>query len=98
MWQAVHAENNHNVDAIIRIKKVTKFAFLNDFFWDVNEAHANVFGAFEGGVKVKVGKIHCHEVSTSSEDDTIEQDLGSKHVGSWGCNGTGIVNAITAHD
>ena len=71
--------------------------FTDDFHWDVADAHANEFGAFERSIEVKIGNVHCHE-TCSGGDDTVEKNLGHKHVGSGSGNFTMIVDSIPAND
>jgi len=71
-----------------------EFVFSDDRVRDVRIFHSDKLRVLERGVEVKFGNVHCHESHTCGRSDTVEQNFGGKHVGSWCDNVTGIIDAV----
>jgi hypothetical protein len=72
--------------------------FTDDSHWDVTDVYGNEFGAFQRSIEVKTGDAHCHEACTRNGDDSVEKNLGRKHVGSGSGDFTRIVDSFPADD
>lgn len=46
---------------------------------------------------IKGGDVHCQELSSWAGDDTVEDDFGYKHVSSWSCNLSGVVDSVASN-
>ena len=68
--------------------------FLDYLQRDVADVHGNKFGAFQRSIEVKTEDAHCHEACSCDGDDTVEKNLGHKHVSSRSGDFTRIIDSI----
>jgi len=97
VWEAVQSKDDHDVDEAFRFKYIVEFVFSDDLISDVSNFHSDELRVFERGVEVKVGDVHCHELCICCRNNTVEQNFGGKHVGSWCGNITGVIDVVPAH-
>jgi len=74
-----------------------EFVFSDDLVRDVRNFHSDELRVLERGVEVKIGNVHCHELCTCSRNNTVEQNFGGKHVGSWCGTFTWVIDAVPTH-
>ena len=97
MWESVHAEDDYNVNTVVRFHQITELVFIDDFFWYVSDFHPDVFGALKWSIEVEVGDVHGHEACSGGGNYTVEKNFGCQHVGG-GCGDlTGVVDLVAAH-
>ena len=53
-WKYIHAKYDLDIDAVVGCKYVTELVFDDDLFWDVVDAHADVFRSGERCVEVEI--------------------------------------------
>ena len=51
MWEAVHAEDDHDVNEAIRFQEIAEFVFSDNLIRDVSNFHSDELRAFERGVE-----------------------------------------------
>ena len=98
MRESVHSEDNNDVNAVVGFHKIAELVFSDDFFWYVSDFHPDVFGAFKWSVEIEVGDVHGHEARSGGGNHTVEENLGSEHVGGGCCDLTGVVDPIATYN
>ena len=72
MRESVHAEDNYDVNAVVRFHENAELVFVDDFFWYVGDFHSDIFGALERSIEVEVGNVHGHEAHGGGGNYTVE--------------------------
>ncbi len=94
MGKAVTALANFKVDPAIPVP-TWKVVFLDEFFWDIGELNANVFGIWHWSVEIEVFYVNDAEPCSLSGEDTVEEQLDKFKQGRVGANVAWIANSIT---
>ena len=98
MRESVHAKDDHDVNVVVWCHESAELVFVDYFFWYVGDFHSDKFGAFERSVEVKVRDVHGHEACGGGGNHTVEENLGSEHVGGGCCDLTGVVDPIATYN
>ncbi len=94
MGKAVTALANFKVDPAIAVP-TWKVVFLDEFFWDIGELNANVFGIWHWSVKIEVFYVNGAEPCSLSGEDIVEEQLDKFKKGCVGANVPWIADSIT---
>ena len=94
MGKAVTALANFKVDSAI-VVPTWKVVFLDDFFWDIGELNANIFGIWHWSVEIEVFYVDGAEPCSLSGEDTVEDQLDKLEQGRVGANVAWIADSIT---
>jgi hypothetical protein len=94
LGKAVTALANFKVDPAI-VVPTWKVVFLDEFFWDIGELDANVFGIWHWSVEIEVFYVDGAELCSLSGEDTVEEQLDEFEQGRVGANVAWIADSIT---
>ncbi len=94
MGKAVTALANFKVDSAI-VVPTWKVVFLDDFFWDIGELNANIFGIWHWSVEIEVFYVDGAEPCSLSGEDTVEKQLDKFEQGRVCANVAWIADSIT---
>ncbi len=95
MGKALTALANFKVDPANAVP-TWKVVFLDEFFWDVGELDAKVFGIWHKSVEIEVFYVDGSEVCSLSGEDTVEEQLDKFERGRVGANDAWIADSIAA--
>ncbi len=95
MGKAITALANFKVDPAIAVP-TWKVVFLDEFFWDIGELNANIFGIWHWSVEIEVLYVDDAEPCSLSGEDTVEEQLDEFERGRVGANVAWIADSITA--
>ncbi len=74
-----------------------KVVFLDEFFWDIGELNANVFGIWHWSVEIEVFYVDGAEPCSLSGEDNVEEQLEEIERGRVGANVAWIADSITTN-
>jgi hypothetical protein len=94
LGKAVTALANFKVDPAIAVP-TWKVVFLDEFFWDIGELNADVFGIWHWSVEIEVFYVNGAELCSLSGEDTVEEQLDEFERGRVGANVAWIADSIT---
>ena len=70
---------------------------FDDVVWHITEFQAHELRPCHGGIEVEILYVNCHEPSPDGGDNTVEKDLGGKHICSGGAAVPGKIDAVATN-
>jgi hypothetical protein len=96
LGKSVTALANFKIDPAVLVT-TNKVVFIDEFFRDVGELDAYIFGIGHGRVQIEVFEGNGAEVSTFSGEDTVEEELDKFKQGRVGANIARIADSVAAN-
>jgi hypothetical protein len=96
LGKSVKALANFKKDPAISVA-TNKVVFIDEFFRDVGEFNAYIFGIRHGRVQIEVFEVGGAEASTFSGEDTVEEELDEFKQGRVGANIARIADSVAAN-
>ena len=70
--------------------------FCDEFFGDVGEADANVFGTIERSAEIEVVDVEGYESGAFERDDAIDHEIDKFEWGGFGADVAGVADTVAA--
>ncbi len=96
LGKSITALANFKIDPAILVA-TNKVVFIDEFFRDVGELDAYIFGIRHGRVQIEVFEFDGAEASTFSGEDIVEEELDEFKRGRVGANITRIADSVAAN-
>ncbi len=96
LGKSITALANFKIDPVVLVA-THKVVFIDEFFRDVGELDAYIFGIGHGHVQIEVFEVDGAEASTFSGEDTVEEELDEFKQGRVGADIAMIADFIAAN-
>ncbi len=96
LGKSVTALANFKIDPAVLVA-TNKVVFIDEFFRDVRELDAYIFGTWHGHVQIEVFEVDGAEASTFSGEDTVEEELDEFKRGLVGADIARIADSVAAN-
>ncbi len=96
LGKSITALANFKIDPAVSVA-TNKVVFIDEFFRDVGELDAYIFGIRHGRVQIDVFEVDDVEASTFSGEDTVEEELDKFKRGRVGADIARIADSVAAN-
>ena len=96
LQKSINDATNFKVDPAI-LDAVGEVVFCDEFFGDIRETDANVFGTVERSTEIEVADVKGDEFGAPTREDAVDDELDEFNRGGFSADVAGITYAVVSN-